>query len=107
MLCSVCIGMLHDGKGEVWTGTFDLTFQHHRRPEALRHSAEAGCLICMSLARAIGNDINPQKVQEISIRAILRKTSSKHKESDGTIFRLDFDLGNNRWRTFLLTEIGK
>ena len=85
----------------MWTGTHDMTFEHHKSTASLRRSCAVDCTICTvldSLYREDGTDLLED--QPLSIRATLRKRS---KEED---FRLDFDIEKRYSRTFLLEPIG-
>src|SRR5262245_6608546 len=99
MLCKVCVCMLLGGTGELWTGTHDLTFEHHTSTVTLRRSREADCSICIALANVLRPEIDLLEDQPISIRASLSKLSSDGFDHDR--FRLDFDILKRHTRTFL------
>ena len=99
-LCNVCVGMLRGGRGDVWTGTHDLTFEHHKNTASLRRSRAADCTICIVLAGLCREDgIDMLEDQALAVRATLHKRSNQ----DG--FRLDFDIEKRHSRTFLLKPI--
>lgn len=100
-LCNVCVGMLRGGRGDVWTGTHDLTFEHHKNTASLRRSRGADCTICIVLAGICREDgIDMLEDRALVIRAALHKRSNE----DG--FRLDFNIEKRHTRTFLLQPIG-
>jgi hypothetical protein len=100
MLCKVCVGMLRGGTGELWTGTHDLTFQHHSSTATLRRSREADCTICIALANILRHDIDLLSDQAISIRARLQRLPPPQD----TDFRLDFIVEKKYTRIFLLKQ---
>ena len=102
MLCQVCSDMLRGSRGRVWAGTLDLTFEHHKAITSLQCSAEVYCPICRSLY----TDVASRGDKTVNIRAILKKVSPAFNERKGLTYRLDFDMGSNHTRTFLLKESG-
>ncbi|KAF2442212.1 HET-domain-containing protein [Karstenula rhodostoma CBS 690.94] len=71
--------MLRGGKGDIWTGTHDLTFEHHKSTASLRRSRKADCMICVVLAglyRHDGADILDDR--PISIQATIHKLNAHH-----------------------------
>jgi hypothetical protein len=105
MLCKVCVGMIRGGRGELWVGTHDLTYEHHTTTGSLRRSREADCSICIGLANVLRHDMDLLEDKPISIRASLRllpeKTGSKNKE---VVYSLHFDLDGRHTRTYRLKE---
>ncbi|KAK7191644.1 HET-domain-containing protein [Paraphaeosphaeria sporulosa] len=78
-LCNVCVGMLRGGKGDIWTGTHDLTFEHHKSTASLRRSRKADCMICVVLAglyRRAGADILDDR--PMSIQATIHRLEAHH-----------------------------
>ncbi|KAF1944137.1 HET-domain-containing protein [Clathrospora elynae] len=104
MLCDFCIGMLSERRGQIMTGMFDLTFEHHKFTTTLRRSVKADCSICTGLAKILESDTDLRVDQALSIRATLKKVWLGSDQVRGSTFTLDFELGKNRSRVFLLTE---
>ncbi|KAF9735961.1 heterokaryon incompatibility protein [Paraphaeosphaeria minitans] len=78
-LCNVCVGMLRAGKGDIWTGTHDLAFEHHKSTASLRRSRKADCMVCVVLAglyRRDGADILDDR--PIFIQATIRRLEAHH-----------------------------
>ncbi|KAK7733609.1 hypothetical protein SLS57_000624 [Botryosphaeria dothidea] len=96
--------MLRGGTGQEWRGTYELTFKHHSRTEALRRSREAGCSICVALANELKHEVDLLDDQEISIEASLSEL--KGGQWTGGVYRLDFVLEKRRTRTFVLRPTG-
>lgn len=107
MLCQICVGMLRDGRGYAWFGTLDMTYTHHTSITTLQQSAAAHCPICAPLAQILKQGIELCEGQFVPVRATLSKLMVPRYESCGHGFRLDFSLGNNKRRTFMLPGIGK
>lgn len=97
--------MLRGGTGQEWRGTYELTFKHHSRTEALRRSREAGCSICVALANELKHEVDLLDDQEISIEASLSEL--KGGQWTGGVYRLDFVLEKRRTRTFVLRPTGE
>jgi len=94
--------MLRGGSGELWAGTHDLTFKHHKTTASLRKSREADCSICMSLAKVLRHDMDLLEDQSISIKASLKRLLPDRL---GEVrYSLDFDLNGSHNRIYLLKE---
>lgn len=106
MICHVCTYMLCEEKGRTWGGTLDHTFEHHKSIASLRKSAQMHCTICASLANALGHDTTSKEEFSQPIEALLRRSTVMDNEVKGVEFILDFDLGGNRERTFVLYGYG-
>lgn len=104
MLCKVCVGMLRGGRGELWAGTHDLTFNHHNTTASLRKSREADCSICISLAKVLRRDMDLLEDRPISIKASLKKLPA---DGSGVRYSLDFDLNRSYSRMYLLKETSR
>jgi hypothetical protein len=102
MLCKVCVGMLRGGRGDVWAGTHDLTFEHHKSTTSLRASREADCSICIALTNVLRQEMDLLEDQPISIRASLRQLSDARSEE--LKYCLDFELEKKYSRIFLLKQ---
>ncbi|KAI8940271.1 hypothetical protein NX059_003973 [Plenodomus lindquistii] len=96
--------MLKDESGRRWTGGFDYTTEHHKSIASLQRSTEANCAICVGLSRTLGDSVGAQKQLSQPIRAVLRKSDPEYHGIPGVAFLLDFDLGGNRERAFVLYE---
>lgn len=97
--------MLRGGRGELWAGTHDLTFDHHKTTTSLRRSREADCSICISLANVLRHDMDLLEDQPISIKASLRRLPDD--KPDEKKYCLDFDLNRLYNRIYLLKETSK
>jgi hypothetical protein len=94
--------MLRGGRGELWAGTHDLTFEHHKTTTSLRRSREADCSICIALANVLRNDMDLLEDRSISIKASLKRLPED--ESKEIKYCLDFDLEGAYNRIYLLKE---
>jgi hypothetical protein len=104
MLCKVCVGMLRGGRGELWAGTHDLTFEHHKTTTSLRRSREADCSICIALANVLRSDMDLLEDRPISIKASLKRLAEDGSKE--IKYCLDFDLERTHNRIYLLKETG-
>ncbi|KAH8732831.1 heterokaryon incompatibility protein-domain-containing protein [Phaeosphaeriaceae sp. PMI808] len=104
MLCKICVGMLRGGRGDIWVGTHDLTFDHHKTTTTLRRSREADCSICIALANILRHEFDLLEDRPISIRATLHKLP--RDQSRKAQFQLNFELERKHTRIFLLKETG-
>lgn len=96
--------MLRGGSGELWAGTHDLTFKHHKTTASLRKSREADCSICISLAKVLRHDMDLLEDRPISIKASLKKLPA---DGVGVRYSLDFDLNGSHNRIYLLKETSR
>jgi hypothetical protein len=97
--------MLRGGRGELWAGTHDLTFDHHKTTTSLRRSREADCSICISLANVLRHDMDLLEDRSISIKASLKRLP---EDGLGEIkYCLDFNLNKSYNRIYLLKETSK
>jgi hypothetical protein len=108
--------MLRGGRGELWAGTHDLTFDHHKTTTSLRRSREADCSICISLANVLRHDMDLLEDRSISIKAKLWRLpedkpdedeSNEDKRPKEIKYCLDFDMNRTHSRMYLLKETSK
>lgn len=106
MLCKTCVGMLRGGQGQIWAGTHDLTFEHHKTTTTLRRSREADCSICIVLVNILRHEVDLLEDRPLSVSARLSRPL-KQDGTNETRYILDFRLEKKFTRIFLLKEIGK
>lgn len=97
--------MLRGGQGQIWTGTHDLTFEHHKTTTSLRRSREADCSICIVLVNILRHEVDLLEDKPLSILAYLSKLP-KLDDVDETRYRLEFRCEKKFSRMFLLKKLG-
>jgi hypothetical protein len=98
--------MLRGGQGQIWTGTHDLTFEHHKTTTSLRRSREADCSICIVLVNILRQEVDLLEDKPLSILAYLSKLPKLDNNIDEIRYRLEFRLEKRFSRMFLLKELG-